>query len=549
LPTSKLAKRVWFLLLLAIAAFYLYGLGALPLLGPDEPRYAQVAREMLQRRDLITPTLGGFPWFEKPALLYWLMMASYRIFGVNEFSARLGPALCGLITAAFLWWLARNIERLSAEAPEGNDFAQWSVLVFLSSLGTIAFSRAASFDIVLTMTLTGALSFFFVWHLRQSRGATGKNSVALLAGFYFFVGLSLLAKGLVGAVLTFAIVCVYLLIRREFPSRALLLSLLWGIPVVLIVAGSWYGPMIQRHGWLFIDQFIIKHHFSRFLTNRYHHPQPFYFYVPILALISLPWVAFLVASFASVRWREWRAETAMARTRLFWLVSIVVVVLLFSVSGSKLPAYIVPALPGAALLVAERVIFFRRSQRGLKVIQLTAVMFLLGGVGVVVYSTLDVAGHKWCAMLIVLACFAVGAFGLIRPRQRLVALQLFAAASIAVSAIALHCSGPVAARESVRDLLNAADARGYRNARVVGLHTVDRSAEFYAAGRVVYQPDGEPVKFEGAGDVAAFARNAGGIVLCFVPLEFESQLKSYPGIESELVGSNGKVSLWAVKAR
>src|SRR5215510_11285635 len=101
-----LAKRVWTLLFLAIAALYLYGLGVLPLVGPDEPRYAEVAREMLARRDLITPTLGGLPWFEKPPLLYWMMMASYRVFGANEFAARLGPAICGLLTGFFVYWMA-----------------------------------------------------------------------------------------------------------------------------------------------------------------------------------------------------------------------------------------------------------------------------------------------------------------------------------------------------------------------------------------------------------------------------------------------------------
>jgi 4-amino-4-deoxy-L-arabinose transferase-like glycosyltransferase len=550
LPISKLAKRVWFLLLLAIAAFYLYGLGALPLVGPDEPRYAQVAREMLQRRDLITPTLGGFPWFEKPPLLYWLMIASYRVFGVSEFSARLGPALCGLVTAGFVWWVARNIEKLSpGDEPEANEYGQWSVLVFLSSLGAIAFSRAASFDILLTMTLTAALSFFFVWHLRQGHGATAKKGAALLTGFYFFVGLSLLAKGLVGGVLAFGVIAAYLLARRERPSPALMLSLLWGLPVTLIISGTWYGPMIQRHGWLFIDQFIIKHHFARFLTNRYHHPQPFYFYLPILALISLPWTAFLVASFASVPPREWRAETAMARGRLFWFVSIVVVVLLFSVSGSKLPAYILPALPGAALLVAERIIALRGFRRGLNLIRLTAIIFILGGAGVIVFSVLDPAVPKWCVVSVVLTCFAVGAFALLRPRHRVAALQLFAGAAVVVSAIALHCSVPVVARESVRDLLRTADSRGYGAARLVGLHTVERPAEFYAAGRIAYQADGEPVKFEGAGDVVEFARSSGGIILCFVPSEFESQLTSYSGVETELVGSNGKVSLWVVKAR
>ena len=114
-----LAKRVWSFLFLAVAAFYLYGLGAVPLVGPDEPRYAQVAREMLARHDFVTPTLGGLPWFEKPPLLYWMMMASYRVFGVSEFSARLGPAICGLLTALFVYWIAAGIRDQTPASPDG----------------------------------------------------------------------------------------------------------------------------------------------------------------------------------------------------------------------------------------------------------------------------------------------------------------------------------------------------------------------------------------------------------------------------------------------
>ena len=91
-----LAKRAWPALLLAVVAVYFYGLGAAPLLGPDEPRYAQVAREMGERGDWVTPTLGGHTWFEKPALLYWLMMAGYRVFGVSEFAARSARLARGL---------------------------------------------------------------------------------------------------------------------------------------------------------------------------------------------------------------------------------------------------------------------------------------------------------------------------------------------------------------------------------------------------------------------------------------------------------------------
>ena len=93
-----------------IIAFYLYGLGQLPLLGPDEPRYAQVAREMFLTRRLITPTLGGHTWFEKPALLYWMIAAAFKVFGVSEWSARLGPAICGLLTIAAVWFVGREID-------------------------------------------------------------------------------------------------------------------------------------------------------------------------------------------------------------------------------------------------------------------------------------------------------------------------------------------------------------------------------------------------------------------------------------------------------
>src|SRR5918912_743293 len=107
----KLAKRAALLFFLAAATFYFYGLGRLPLVGPDEPRYAEVAREMHVRGDLVTPTLGGHTWFEKPALLYWMMMGSYRLFGVSEWAARLGPALSGLLTLLLIFWLGRRIER------------------------------------------------------------------------------------------------------------------------------------------------------------------------------------------------------------------------------------------------------------------------------------------------------------------------------------------------------------------------------------------------------------------------------------------------------
>jgi len=125
LHPSTLAKRVYILLFAIIIAFYLYGLGKLPLLGPDEPRYAQVAREMFLNGDLITPTLGHHTWFEKPALLYWMIVAAFKVFGVSEWSARLGPAVCGLLTILAVWFVGREIEESVPEA--------WPVALMISS--------------------------------------------------------------------------------------------------------------------------------------------------------------------------------------------------------------------------------------------------------------------------------------------------------------------------------------------------------------------------------------------------------------------------------
>lgn len=550
MPTSKLAKRGWFILFLAIAAFYFYGLGFLPLMGPDEPRYAQIAREMYARGDFITPTLGGTPWFEKPPLLYWLMIASYRVFGVGEVAARFGPALCGLATGFFVWWIARTVAVTEKSRENDSDFPRWSALVFLTSLGAIVFSRAASFDIVLTMTLNGALACFFVWHIKSKFSELKlKNQRVLLAGFYFFIGLSLLAKGLIGVVIAFAVIGAYFFVRREWPSRVLVKSLWWGIPVVLTVAGAWYGAMLYRHGGLFFNQFIVQHHFARFLTNRYHHPQPVYFYLPIFALFSLPWTFFLAGTVASMRFRDLREDSSRSRLRQFSMIVIVAVVLPFSLSGSKLPAYILPALPAAALLIADRLTVFIREHRGDNLIRLTGALFVLAA-GAAFWTS---AGMVWlpkgCLVAGVSSLALVGLFALIFPRRRTAAFQMFAGCALLAALIALHCSGPVAAPESVRELMRLASAEGHGNMPVVGLHTVERTAEFYAAGSLVYGSDGEPVKFEGAADVVESARRAGGSILCFVPIDYAFQLTNYAGAQTEIIGTNGQVSLVLVRAR
>ena len=132
---------------------------------------------MLDRGDWITPTLGGFNWFEKPVLLYWLEIVSYKLFGVNEFAARFGPALFGLGTIASLWILGRSAERTTNNEPRTtNGFANWLALIAASTLGILCFARAASFDIIITFPITAALVSFLFWH--RSRGGNRYRRVS-----------------------------------------------------------------------------------------------------------------------------------------------------------------------------------------------------------------------------------------------------------------------------------------------------------------------------------------------------------------------------------
>jgi 4-amino-4-deoxy-L-arabinose transferase-like glycosyltransferase len=305
-----------------------------------------------------------------------------------------------------------------------------------SSLGLVVFSRAASFDVLITMTTTWSLAFFLLYELAGER----QRKARLLIGFYVFVGLSLLAKGLVGIVVPFGVVGVYYLFRREWPNRQVLLSLLWGMPLAIAVSAIWYGPVIARHGWTFIDEFFVQHHFARYVSNKYHHPQPLYFYPAIILLLALPWTPYLIVALVKARRWVWRGNDSLSIVRVFAMAWLVMPIVFFSFSGSKLPGYILPALPAAALLVAD-----------------------------------------WIAA---------------RDGRLIPYLAIFAGTLLTVLLV-LHWVAPkYAARESVRDLLRLADARGYASVPVIALRSDDRSAQFYAHDRVIYNEEGEVITFE-----------------------------------------------------
>lgn len=536
---STLAKRVFPLIFFGIFIFYLYGLGHLPLVGPDEPRYAQVAREMFLRHDWITPTLGGHTWFEKPALLYWMMIGAFKTFGVNEWSARLGPAICGLLTIAAVWFAGSRVEyRGAGDAVNGQGLI--GAFVAATSLGLIVFSRGASFDIVITVTISWALGFFLAQELTDN----SRKRNLWLAGFYVFVGLSLIGKGLVGIVIPFGVVTLYYALRRELPDSLVRTSLLWGGPLAVLVAGLWYGPVIAKHGQTFIDQFFIQHHFARYLSNKYHHPQPLYFYLPVIALLALPWTGALIDALVNVRSWGWRNADATSKTRVFALSWLILPILFFSFSGSKLPGYILPALPAVSLLIGVSLVQ-RQSRWAMRV---TGVLCLTLGIVGAVYATHTHVLSASRAFIITAPLLAAGVFAIVWARLRMESMISVGVATMLTLALVLHSVAPtVASSESVRDLLVQADARGYGQAPVFARRGDDRTAEFYADGRVVYDSAGEPVVLDEIAAIRNEAIRRGGKVLVIVPAYYIELVERLP--DMEVIGTNGKVALIGVRGK
>jgi 4-amino-4-deoxy-L-arabinose transferase-like glycosyltransferase len=537
LQPSALAKRLFILLFLIIVAFYFYDLGRMPLVGPDEPRYAQVAREMFVRGDLVTPTLGGRPWFEKPALLYWLMIAAYKLFGVNELSARLGPAICGLLAVLAVWFLTRNFEPKQTESA---GLSWWSTMTAATCFGMIVFSRGASFDIVVTMTLTWAFAFFFLYDQADS----SKNKRLLLIGFYAAVGLSLLAKGLIGIVIPAGVVGLYHLIARKRPSRELIVSLFWGFPISLLVAAVWYGPVISRHGWHFIDDFFVQHHFARYVSDKYQHPQRIYFYIPMILMLTVPWTGFLIDAFARLRFRKADVTNPAVSLNMFAASWIIFPLVFFSFSGSKLPGYLLPAVPAAAILIGDRMTRLT-ADAGSRwpIIASGVIALVLAGAGIYYSFTFGVPAVR-TAFLISFPILAAGLFAVILSRLKTVAMMAIAFGSILTLALVVRfVAVDFAQRQSAKQLLAIADTRGFGSAPLF-IRRDDRSPEFYASNQVVYGADGEPARLEEAADLIAETKRRGERILVLVPVEY---LNQYGSTQVEIIADNATHALLATK--
>jgi 4-amino-4-deoxy-L-arabinose transferase-like glycosyltransferase len=337
------------LLLLVSYLQFFHQLGGLGLVGPDEPRYAQVAREMAVSGDFVTPKLHGEPWFEKPVLYYWMAAAAFRVLGVSELAARLPSAVAALLGVVAVFWIGRHWVSTRCGLA--------AALILASSPLYFSLSRAASTDMALTSALTiSLLCIYFAW-FGQKQSLDGKalfgNCPSVwIYGTYIFVAFAVLAKGPVGAVLAAFSVAVSASITKSWkPLKSLLRpgAVLTGLAVAL----PWYWLCYHANGWDFVQEFVIHHNLARFATDRYQHAQPFWFYLPVVFAGFLPWVFQILAPVWHWIRGQWRHTQDELESALFWAWALVPF-LFFSLSRSKLPGYVLPMLPALALLAAKQ---------------------------------------------------------------------------------------------------------------------------------------------------------------------------------------------------
>lgn len=312
-------------ILAAIAILYLSGLSAAGIFDPEEGRHVSIATAMLRSRDFVVPQLQGFPYLEKPPLAYWLIASAYRLLGRGELASRLPVAMMGIAGIGATYVVAK--------AALGTRAGWLSAGVLALSTQWFAQSRYMTTDMILAGCVTIALASF--WWGAATRRFAG------FAVFYAAMALAVLAKGLVGLVLPCGVVAAFVVATGRW--RILKdMRPLWGAAVFVAIAAPWF-VLIGRRLPEFFHYFVMDQHVARFLGAAHEHPEPFWFFLPVLAFGFFPWIAYLPA-----------ATTGLGEGGDFpkflwsWFATIFV---FFSAAQEKMMGYLLPAYPALAMLV------------------------------------------------------------------------------------------------------------------------------------------------------------------------------------------------------
>ena len=336
---NSLSRRALLVLLGFMLVAWFGTLDYRKLVKPDEGRYAEIPREMLASGDWLTPRLNGIKYFEKPPLQYWATAAAYKTFGLHAWTARLWTALAGCLTVVLVWWAGRRLFGAAA-----GDFG---AMVLASNVYFVVLGHVNTLDMGLTLFTTAALvGFCFA---QREEAAPAERRRWMLAA-WLAMAFAVLSKGLVGIVLPGATLVLYSVLSRDWSAWRRLC--LWpGALVFSVVAAPWFiavSIVNPEFAWFFFGE----QHVLRYATDHGRREGPWYYFLVVIVVGMLPWTLVM----ADTVWTEARKgvrRTAAERVHLILLCWIATVLLFFTVSRSKLPAYVLPIFPALALLMGR----------------------------------------------------------------------------------------------------------------------------------------------------------------------------------------------------
>ncbi len=346
LKVRQLFRRSWvqiLILLIFCSLLFIVGVGRWDLWNPDEPRYAQVAKEMVARGDWILMHVNGNMYVDKPPLFFWLIaLSSFLWQGFTSFSARFPSGLFSTLTVLLTFFLGKKLD--------GSRTGFLSALILATSFEFAYLSTRANIDATLTFFTTTSIFFFLHWYQHSKvEGDEEKDQGSLsIYGFYIGMAFATLAKGPVGFILPLMVSLAYLLVQKDWKAMRRM-RLLTGMALCFVVVLSWYLPAVLKGGQNFLNETLLHHTLERFAKGS-SHIRPFYYYLTNFPVDFLPWFLFLPGAIA---YGFSEKKEGVSRGFLFLLVWFVTIFLFFSFSKGKRALYLLPLYPAASLLVGK----------------------------------------------------------------------------------------------------------------------------------------------------------------------------------------------------
>jgi 4-amino-4-deoxy-L-arabinose transferase-like glycosyltransferase len=345
-PFSKIYPQKWVqIALLILFCFFLFfvNLNRWDLWNPDEPRYAQVAKEMVNGGDWILMHYNGKTYGDKPPLFFWLIaFSSYLWQGFNSFSARFPSAFFGTLTVLLTFFLGRGLYSSRTGFLSG--------LILATSLEFAYLSTRANIDVTLTFFTTAALFCFFHWFQSYKKENDQEKPVRGLSIYGFYIGMALatLAKGPVGFILPLLVSLIYLLIQKNWKAIKRM-RLLPGMLLFVLIVLAWYLPAALSGGKDYLQETLFKHTVDAYAKG-WTHVRPIYYYLYNFPVDFLPWVFFLPAA-AAYGYSSEKVEKRREFSFLFlWFI---IVFLFFSFSKGKRGLYLLPLYPAVSIMVGK----------------------------------------------------------------------------------------------------------------------------------------------------------------------------------------------------